>query len=86
MDDLSAAVAATPLPELNLRRLLCPLPVIRLEQYVAAHPEVTQLRVVATDPGVKHDIPVWCRMNGHRVIALSEADGEIIQLIQIGSL
>ena len=42
------------------------------------------LEVTATDPGVKNDIPAWCRINGHRVLDIREQGGEIIIRLEIG--
>ena len=25
--------------------------------------------LTATDPGARHDIPAWCRLTGHRLLA-----------------
>jgi tRNA 2-thiouridine synthesizing protein A len=56
------------LHELNARRLLCPLPVIRTQNALKALPAGAHLRVFCTDPGTLNDIPTWCRLNGHRVL------------------
>ncbi|MDH3355392.1 MAG: sulfurtransferase TusA family protein [Chromatiales bacterium] len=42
------------------------------------------LEVTCTDPGVKNDIPAWCRINGHEVIAIEEDSGEIIVTVKVG--
>lgn len=70
--------------ELDARRLLCPLPVIRTQDAVAAMQPGDVLRVRATDPGVRNDIPAWCRINGHRVLAIEEQDDEILMRIEVG--
>jgi tRNA 2-thiouridine synthesizing protein A len=62
---------------LDARYLLCPMPVIRTQQRVAALVPGDTLEVVATDPGVLHDIPAWCRVHGHELIASTHADDEI---------
>ncbi len=43
-----------------------------------------EIEVLATDPGVRQDIPAWCRVHGHAVAKVSEADDEIRILITIG--
>ena len=70
--------------ELNARRLLCPMPVIRTQNKVAELAPGDTLEVVCTDHGVLQDIPAWCRINGHRVLETHEADGEITLLIEVG--
>jgi tRNA 2-thiouridine synthesizing protein A len=57
---------------LDCRRLLCPLPVIRTQNAFKPLRAGDELLVIATDPGVKADIPAWCRINGHEVVDISE--------------
>ncbi len=72
--------------ELDARRLLCPLPVIRAQDAIAEMQHGERLRVVATDPGVKNDIPAWCRINGHKVESMDERDDEIVLIIEVEGL
>ena len=53
---------------LDARYLLCPMPVIRTQNRIAELQPGDTLEVQATDPGVLHDIPAWCRVHGHTVI------------------
>lgn len=62
---------------LDTRGLLCPMPVIRTQQRVAALAPGEILEVLATDPGVLHDIPAWCRVHGHEVLETTHGDREI---------
>lgn len=70
--------------ELDARRLMCPMPVIRTQDRIKTMDAGDILRVTCTDPGVMHDIPAWCRINGHKVIETEELDGEILLTIQVG--
>ena len=54
--------------KLDARGLLCPLPVIRTQDRIRTLKVGDVLEVVATDPGVLHDIPAWCRVHGHRLL------------------
>lgn len=56
--------------ELDARRLLCPMPVIRTQNYIKRLQPGDELLVTATDPGVKADIPAWCRVNGHHIVSI----------------
>lgn len=68
---------------LDARNLLCPLPVIRTQTAVAGlHPGQT-LVVRCSDPGVRYDIPAWCRVHGHDVLDILERDDEIIVRILV---
>ncbi len=72
--------------ELDARRILCPLPVIRAQDAIAGMQAGERLRVVATDPGVKNDIPAWCRINGHKVESITEENDEITITIEVDGL
>lgn len=66
---------------LDARRLLCPMPVIRVQDRVKDLPPGTELEAVCTDPGALIDIPAWCRINGHEVLETrSEGDEHIVVL------
>ena len=69
---------------LDCRRLLCPMPVIRVQNRVADLEPGSQLEAVCTDPGVLHDIPAWCRINGHRVLETRTSDGEYVVVVEVG--
>lgn len=73
-----------PVHELDARRLLCPLPVIRTQNALKALPIGAQLRVRCTDPGTLHDIPTWCRLNGHHVLQQTVVEREQVFLIEKG--
>jgi len=70
--------------QLDARRLLCPMPVIRTQDRVATLQPGDQLQIVCTDPGALNDIPAWCRINGHRVLSSHREDDEIIIVIEVG--
>lgn len=69
--------------ELDAKRLLCPMPVIRTQNKIKQLVAGDILTVTCTDPGVKNDIPAWCRINGHKVIEIIEANKEIIISIEV---
>ena len=69
---------------LDARNLLCPMPVIRTQDKIKQLTEGDTLEVTSTDPGALHDIPAWCRINGHRVIDSRQQDNEVIIKIQVG--
>ena len=68
---------------LDARRLLCPLPVIRLQDRVAGLMPGDVVAVACTDPGAREDIPAWCRINGHRVIDITEDGGELEIIVEV---
>ena len=72
------------LHKLDARNLLCPMPVIRVQDRVADLQPGDRLETVATDPGALQDIPAWCRINGHQVIATRRGDYEVYITIEVG--
>ncbi len=69
---------------LDARRLLCPIPVIRTQNAINELATGDTLQVVATDPGVMHDIPAWCRIHGHRVLSAEKVENEFHICIEVG--
>jgi tRNA 2-thiouridine synthesizing protein A len=61
----------------DARNLLCPMPVVRTQQAVASLEAGDIIEVCATDPGALHDIPAWCRIHGHEVLATRQEDVEV---------
>ncbi len=62
--------------QVDARRLLCPMPVIRLQDSIEPLPVGTEVKIVCTDPGVINDIPAWCRINGHSILKINQQDDE----------
>jgi tRNA 2-thiouridine synthesizing protein A len=69
--------------QLDVRRLLCPMPVIRAQEKVAQLNVGDILTIYCTDPGVIYDIPAWCRVNGHAVLDIIENDHEITIRVEV---
>ena len=70
--------------ELDARRLMCPMPVIKTQDRIKTMAPGEHLRVTCTDPGVMQDIPAWCRINGHTVLTAEEIDHEYSLIIEVG--
>ena len=70
--------------QLDARRLLCPMPVIKTQNKLTELQTGDTLEVTATDPGVLQDIPAWCRIHGHEVLASKKNNHEIIILVKKG--
>jgi tRNA 2-thiouridine synthesizing protein A len=69
--------------ELDVRGLLCPLPVIRAQNKVATLNPGDLLEVHATDPGALVDIPAWCRVHGHEVVSTARENNEICVVVRV---
>jgi tRNA 2-thiouridine synthesizing protein A len=61
-----------PVSEVDATGLTCPMPVIELSQAVEAVEVGAVVRLLATDPTSRVDVPVWCRMRRHRLLSLDE--------------
>ncbi len=68
---------------LDARQLMCPMPVIRAQNRVAELQPGDTLEVHATDPGALHDIPTWCRINGHEVLSAVRTGNEISIVLRV---
>ena len=71
---------------LDARNILCPLPVIRTQNAVEDLTKGDRLTVVCTDPGALNDIPMWSRINGHKVLDMKNENDEIIITIEVEGL
>jgi tRNA 2-thiouridine synthesizing protein A len=70
--------------ELDARRLLCPLPVIRTQDRVKTLEAGDTLEILATDPGALADIPAWCRVHGHTLLSAERRGQEVVVRIEVG--
>ena len=68
--------------ELDLKGLLCPLPLVRVSQNIKNVPVDGIIRAVATDVGALADIPSWARSTGNEVLKTDREDKEIIFYIK----
>lgn len=59
--------------------LLCPVPVIKTSQKIKEMKVGQVLEIVATDEGIKGDIPAWCRQTGQEFLGVEE-DDEVIRV------
>ncbi len=69
---------------LDTRGLLCPLPVIRTQDAVEQLAPGDTLVVLASDPGALYDIPAWCRVHGHEVLATQRDGNRISITLKVG--
>jgi tRNA 2-thiouridine synthesizing protein A len=59
---------------LDLKGLLCPMPVIKMAKAIKEVQAGETIEAYATDPGVMADIPAWCRTTGNELVALEKLD------------
>ena len=68
----------------DVRRQLCPIPVIKTQNRVNQLARGDVLRVTCTDPGALNDIPAWCRINGHEVLETRRDDHDVVITLRVG--
>ncbi|MEL7668554.1 MAG: sulfurtransferase TusA family protein [Actinomycetota bacterium] len=68
--------------ELDLKGLLCPLPMVKVSQNINGVPVGGVIRAVATDPGAMADIPAWAQSTGHEVLSADKEGSEFVFLVK----
>lgn len=64
--------------EVDARRLLCPMPIIKAEAAIKTLEVGQVLGVRATDKGLHNDLPAWCTVNRHEFIGIREEPGGVL--------
>ncbi len=67
-EDISAAMT------LDLKGLLCPMPVVKLAQAIKKVEVGEVIEASATDPGVLADIPAWANTSGNELVSIDQGD------------
>jgi tRNA 2-thiouridine synthesizing protein A len=65
---------------LDVRGLLCPIPILRTAQRISDLPAGARLEVVGDDPGIVEDMPVWCEETGNRLVEMQRT-GELVRCL-----
>jgi tRNA 2-thiouridine synthesizing protein A len=74
---MSTQSPQAPALTLDLKGLLCPMPVVKLAQAVKKVNVGDLIEATATDPGVLADIPAWARTTGNELVTLEKLDRHI---------
>ena len=67
--------------ELDTCGLFCPEPVMMLHNKIRDMEPGDVVRVLATDPSTKRDIPKFCNFLEHQLLAHNERDNQFVYLI-----
>lgn len=59
--------------------LLCPMPIIQAAKMIKTMKTGDVLEVLSTDPGIREDMPAWCRTTGQEFLGVEE-DAEVIKV------
>ncbi len=63
--------------EIDVRGLLCPLPVLKARKRLAGMKAGECLRVLATDPAAAIDFPHYCNESGNELVS-HVLDGDVL--------
>lgn len=67
---------------LDVKRLRCPLPVLRAKKALKAVPPNEELTVLATDTNAIKDFQAFCATTGDTLVSTSERDGVLTFVIR----
>jgi tRNA 2-thiouridine synthesizing protein A len=67
---------------LDLRGLVCPIPLVRTRQALMVVDSGATICVLATDPASKRDFETFCDMTGHLLLKNEERDGVFVYVIE----
>jgi tRNA 2-thiouridine synthesizing protein A len=68
--------------ELDLKGLLCPMPMVKVSQNIANVPVGGTIRAVATDAGSMADIPAWAKSTGNEVVSAEKVGNEFVFVVK----
>ena len=68
--------------ELDLKGLLCPLPMVKVSQNINNVEVGGIIRAIATDPGAMADIPAWAASTGHEVVSAGKEGDLFVFLVK----
>lgn len=66
--------------------LLCPMPIVKTVALIKTMSEGQVLEIIATDEGIKEDMPAWCRATGNEYLGVTETGGEYHVFLRKGRL
>jgi tRNA 2-thiouridine synthesizing protein A len=69
--------------ELDCRGMFCPMPIVKLKKATKEMQAGQVLRLVATDPGSKRDVPAWADKTGNEILYSNEEDKEYTFIIKV---
>jgi len=64
--------------ELDVRGLVCPLPILRTKKSLSEMTHGQVLKIMATDPGAVIDFQVFADQTGHELLSSFEITGEYL--------
>ena len=69
--------------ELDCRGMFCPMPIVKLKKATKEMQAGQVLRLVATDPGSKRDVPAWADKTGNEILYSHEEGKKYMFIIKV---
>ncbi len=67
---------------LDVRGLLCPMPIVKTKKAIDQLDAGQTLRILATDPGAVADFHAWTRRTGHKLLESEQVGKEFHFLVE----
>jgi tRNA 2-thiouridine synthesizing protein A len=61
---------------IDTRGLFCPMPIMKTSEAVRQVDDGALVEIISDDPAIEHDLPAWCRSQGHSIEGSSK-DGDV---------
>lgn len=74
--------ATPPDAELDIKGLLCPLPLVRLSQKIATLEMGAVLRAVSDDPTCVSEVSAWAQSTGQELVSSEHEGGDYVFVIK----
>lgn len=62
---------------LDCRGLYCPVPIIRTAEAIRGLAEGEVVELLGDDPGIREDLPAWCKGTGHELVSIGTEGGTV---------
>ena len=69
--------------EVDAKGMYCPMPIVKLKKATKTMESGQVLRLIATDPGSKRDVPAWANKTGAEILESKEENGEFMFIIKV---
>ena len=69
--------------EVDATGMYCPMPIVKLKKATKTMNPGQVLKLTATDPGSKRDVPAWASKTGAEILESSEENGEFTFVIKV---
>lgn len=68
---------------LDTSGLKCPMPIIKLQQFIRTLDHDAVIELKTTDPSAQKDVQSWCKVNRHKCLDITKQSDFLLIKIQI---